>query len=106
MPKGRFYELYQDYVCSCILRVARELFALLPIEMVIIHAIGNLLNSKTGHLEDKPIISVATPRKTLETFNFEMLDPSDSMENFVHKMTFKKTKGFEAVEKLNPLDFQ
>ena len=77
-----------------------------PIEMVIIHAIGNLLNSKTGHLEDKPIISVAIPRKTLETFNFEMLDPSDSMENFVHKMTFKKTKGFEAVEKLNPLDFQ
>ncbi len=106
MPKVQFYELYQDYVCSCILRVARELFALLPIEMVIIHAIGNLLNSKTGHLEDKPIISVAIPRKTLDTFNFEMLDPSDSMENFVHKMAFKKTKGFEAVEKLNPLDFQ
>jgi hypothetical protein len=106
MPKSQFYELYQDYVCSCILRVARELFLLLPIEMVIIHAIGNLLNSKTGHLEDKPIISVTIPRKTLETLDFEMLDPSDSMANFVHKMKFKKTSGFEAVEKLNPLDFQ
>lgn len=30
MPKSRFYEIYQDYVCGCALRVARELFALLP----------------------------------------------------------------------------
>ncbi|MCK5055959.1 MAG: hypothetical protein KAT34_04850 [Candidatus Aminicenantes bacterium] len=106
MPKGYFYELYQDYVCGCILRVSRELFALLPVEMVIIHAIGNLLNSKTGNLEEKTILSAAIPRKTLETFNFDMLDPSDSMDNFVHKMNFKKSKSFEAVEKINPSDLK
>jgi hypothetical protein len=55
MPKTRFYALYQDYVCSCVLRVARELFALLPTDMVLVHAMGTLLNTKTGYMEEAPI---------------------------------------------------
>jgi len=106
MPQSRFYELYQDYVCGCVLRVARELFALLPIEMVIVNAVGNLLNTQTGYMEEQPILSVAIPRKTLEGLDFEMLDPSDSMSNFVHRMEFRKTKGFSAVETLRPSDLQ
>ena len=106
MPKSRFYELYQDYVCGCVLRVARELFALLPIEMVIVTAVGNLLNTQTGHLEEQPILSVAIPRKTLVELNFGALDPSDSMNKFVHQMDFKKTKGFSAVESIKPSDLQ
>ncbi|ABE52642.1 hypothetical protein [Methanococcoides burtonii] len=106
MPKGKYYELYQDYICSCVLRVAREVFALLPIEMVIVNCMGNLLNSQTGYMEEKPILSVAIPRKTLEGLNFEMLDPSDSMSNFIHRMAFKKTTGFSAVESLKAFDLQ
>ncbi|WP_415837463.1 hypothetical protein, partial [Parendozoicomonas haliclonae] len=30
MPIGKFNEIYQDYVCSAILRVAREFFSILP----------------------------------------------------------------------------
>jgi len=97
MPKGLFFELYQDYVCSCILRVVREIFALLPIEAVLINAKGKLLSSKTGHIEEQTILSVAIPIKTLNNINLDMIDPSDSMENFVHNMSFKKSKGFEAV---------
>lgn len=106
IPKTRFYALYQDYVCSCVLRVARELFALLPTEMVLVHAMGTLLNTKTGYMEEAPILSVAIPRETLEMLNLDMLDPSDSMGNFVHGMAFKKTKGFGAVERLSPSDFE
>lgn len=106
MPKGRFYELYQDYVCSCVLRVARELFVLLPIEMAIVNAMGSILNTQTGYMEEQTILSVAIPRKTLEGLNFEMVDPSDSMSNFVHRMTFRKTKGFSAVEVLGASDLQ
>lgn len=101
MPKNKFYEIYQDYVCGCSLRVARELFALLPIDMVIVNAIGSLLNKQTGHLEDTPILSVAIPRKTFDMLSFENLDPSDSLNNFVHNMNFKKGKGFEPVEVLD-----
>jgi hypothetical protein len=106
MPKTRFYELYQDYVCGCALRVARELFALLPIEMSIITAVSPLLNTNTGHIENQPILSVAIPRKTLGALNFEYLDPSDSLRNFVHNMKFQKTKGFTAVERISPCSIQ
>ena len=106
MPKGKFYELYQDHICSCVLRIARELFALLPIEMVLVNCLGNLLSSQTGYMEEKSILSVAIPRKTLEGLNFEMLDPSDSMSNFIHRMAFKRTTGFGAVESLKVSDLQ
>jgi hypothetical protein len=106
MSKTKYYELYQDYVCSCVLRVARELMALLPIEMVIVTAVGKLLNTQTGHIEEQPILSVAIPRDTLMGLNCDMIDPSDSMANFVHHMTFRKTKGFGAVKALAPSDLQ
>ncbi|MCK4558619.1 MAG: hypothetical protein KAV45_02475 [Calditrichia bacterium] len=100
MPKGKFYELYQDYVCGCVLRIARELFALLPIEEAVITTMGNLLNTQTGYMEKQSILSVFIPKETLCRLNFQMIDPSDSMNNFKHNMNFKKTTGFQAVEKI------
>jgi len=44
---------------------------------------------------------VAIPRKTFDMLSFENLDPSDSLNNFVHNMNFKKGKGFEPVEVLD-----
>lgn len=101
MPQGQFYELYQDYVCGCVLRVARELFALLPFEVVVVTATGNILDSQTGHMLEQPILSVAIQRKTLETLSLNLVDPSDSLKNFVHEMDFKKTKGFKPIKKLD-----
>jgi len=106
MPKTRFYGLYQDYVCGAVLRIARELCALLPIDIAIVTAIGELLNTKTGYIEEEPILSVIIPRATLKKLNFEMLDPSDAMENFIHNMRFLKTKGFRPVQKLLPSDIE
>jgi hypothetical protein len=101
MPQGQFYELYQDYVCGCALRVARELFALLPFTLAVVTATANMLNSQTGHLEQQPILSVAIQRKTLENLNLSLIDPSDSLKNFVHEMDFKKTRGFKPVKQLD-----
>lgn len=106
MPVGRYNELHQDYVCSCALRVAREVFAILPVESVIVTANDELLNSKTGHLEEQPILSVLFVRRTLQALNFEKIDPSDSMQNFVHEMGFKKTTGLTAVTELDPAQFR
>lgn len=106
MPKGRFYEIYQDYVCGAVLRVANELCALLPVEMVITTAVDELLDKKTGHLQEQAVLSVAIPRPTLERMNLENVDPSDALSNFVHRMKFKKTAGFEPVEKLTAADLE
>lgn len=106
MPKSRFNELYQDHICGCVLRVARELFALLPLDIIVVHAMGHVLNTQTGHMEEKPILSAAIPRQTLEALNFKRLDPSDSLGNLVHRMDFKRLKGFMPVEPLDPADFR
>lgn len=100
MPRSRFNEIYQDYVCSSVLRVANELFSIIPDKILIVTAVDDLLDTKTGHLKESPILSVAVSRDTLKSLNLEAIDPSDSMNNFVHNMSFKKTKGFEKVERV------
>ena len=102
MPKGKFNEIYQDYVCSCTLRVGNELFSAIPDQLVLVTAVDDLLNSQTGHLESSPILSVVMSRNTIRNINLQTIDPSDSMINFKHNMSFKKTKGFEKVERINP----
>ena len=100
MSKSNFNELYQDHICSAVLRVAREVFAYLPIEQARINAIAKLLNSKTGYIEDKPVLSVIIPPATINSLNLDSIDPSDSMKNFVHNMNFKKTTGFIEIQKV------
>lgn len=100
MPKGKFFELYQDYVCGGVLRVARETFAYLPINTIIVHAISNITNMSTGHIEELPILSAIIPRSIIENLNFNSIDPSDSLKNFQHNMKFIKTSGFSAVDKV------
>jgi len=100
IPKAKYNEFYQDYVCSCVLRVAREVFALLPIKKVYISANANMLNPKTGYTEVQSLLSIFIPRETLDKLNFDLIDPSDSMSNFNHNMKFKKTSGFEPVTKI------
>ncbi|WP_296386799.1 hypothetical protein [Winogradskyella sp.] len=100
MPKSRFNELYQDHICSASMRIAREVFAYLPVDYARINALSKLVNTKTGHLEEQPILSVIFPPETIDSLNLETIDPSDSMQNFVHNMSFSKTKGFSIIEKV------
>ncbi|MBF5039513.1 hypothetical protein INP77_08425 [Methylophilus sp. 13] len=101
MPITKFYELYQDYVCGCALRIANELFSILQEDKVVITVIDTLLNTSNGHLEEKPILSVLIPRVTMSKLNMVTVDPSDSMSNFIHNMSFNKKTGFSAVSKVN-----
>ncbi len=100
MPKGKGLELYQDHVCSALIRVTRETLGVVPIETVRANAVSKAVNTKTGHLEDQIIISAIIPRATLQGFNLSHIDPSDSLTNFVHNMKFRKTKGFDIVKKV------
>lgn len=102
MPQGQFYDLYQDYICGCVLRVAREIFALLPFDTVIATAVGDVVNPQTGHLEEKPLLSVAIPRGTLDKLDLNSIDPSESMKNFIHCMDFRKNKGFQVIARIEP----
>ncbi len=106
MPKGKYNELYQDYVCGSALRIAREVLSYLPIKFVIVHSMSELVNTKTGHLENTPLLSILVPSETIDKLNFNSLDPSDSMTNFVHNMKFTKTNGLSPVEKIKLSEFK
>lgn len=109
MPKARFHELYQDYICSCILRVGREVFALLPIKTLLITASADAIDTQTGHTVERPVLSVAMPKDVVSRLDFERLDPSDSMINFIHRGDFKTSRqsgAFGSIVPLTPTDLQ
>lgn len=100
MTKTAYYEMLQDYVCSVMIRMARDLFALLPVERVIIHAVDDALNTATGNTEEVTYVSVIFDRATFNKINLDAIDPSDSLSNFEYNMKFGKTTGFKPVVKL------
>lgn len=103
MPAGQFNELYQDYVASVALKVAGDLFHILPLPEVYVTCVVRMLNPKTGHQELTPILSVQFVRDTFLNLNLANIDPSDSMDNFRHEMKFSRTKGFSAIAPLEQL---
>ena len=107
MPRARFHEIYQDYVCGCMLRVAREVFAMLPIDTVLITASADILDTRTGQTLEQPVLSAIMPRALVVRLDFNKLDPSDAMENFLHRGNFKasrKTGAFQPITPLTPAD--
>jgi hypothetical protein len=100
IPAGKRNELYQDYVCGCALRAARELLTFLPLARVVVQVEATLLDAATGHARSQPILSVGIPRATLDTMRLDSVDPSEAMRLFPHRMGFKRSQGFFAVQPL------
>ncbi len=100
LSKSAYYDLMQDYVCSTTIRIARDAFALLPVKTVIVHAVDNILNTATGFEEEMTLLSVKFDRDRLMALNMSMIDPSDALGNFETNMRFKKTTGFEPVDRV------
>lgn len=98
MAKGKYLQLYQDYVCSCTLRIAREFFNLLPLKEVLV----NVYDEAPADSEEEfgCILSVLFPKEKFESLNFVNIDCSDTIELFEHNMKFLKTKGFKLVEEI------
>lgn len=103
MSKAQFHEIYQDYVCGCMLRVAREVLAVLPVEMLLITALADVLNSQTGQTTEQPVLSAAMPRAVIASLKFDSLDPSDALENFQHRGDFKTSRKLGAFQPIVPL---
>ncbi|MDP4217966.1 MAG: hypothetical protein Q8927_17315 [Bacteroidota bacterium] len=101
MPPSKRNGLYQEHISSSILRVAREVLALLPLAYVIVNARTELLNMATGRMEVQVILSIAAYPETLAGMDFNRLDPAECLRNFKHNIDFSKTAGFRRVERLN-----
>lgn len=65
-------ELYNEYVAACTIRVARDLFALLPVRYVIVHA-------QSG---EKSVLEAKFDKNILQTIDFEHREAIEIIEMF------------------------
>lgn len=91
LPAEQYNLLLQDYVCGCAIRVARDMFALLPLRHIIVDA------EDSG----RDILSVDFTKKAFEQLEFETLDASDAVEQFQHEMDFDAHRGFAPIVALD-----
>jgi hypothetical protein len=107
MPKRLFHDIYLDYLCGCVLRVAREVFTLLPVDTILVTAAADALDSRTGQTVEQPVLSVVMPRADVTSLNFDRLIPSDAIEVFKYRGDFKasrKSEEFQSITPLTPAD--
>ena len=102
ITKTAYFDLMRDYVSSTILRVARDTFALLPVQTVLIHAQDVQVNSATGQDEEFTLVSAKITRNQIGGINFERVDPSDCLGSFECKEKFRKTEGYAPVDRILP----
>lgn len=80
----------QDAVCSVVIRAARDAFALLPLDDVVVHAVQN----------SKTILSVHCSRAAFASIQFGGKAPSDLIEEFSGNMKFSSLLGFREVNRI------
>ena len=91
LPEREKNQFLQDYVCGSAIRVAQDLFALLPLRHIIVEALD----------KNKLILSVDFDGKKFDKISFENADASDVIESFAHHMDFSPEKGFKEI---TPMD--
>ena len=65
-------DLYEDFVCGCVIRVARDTFALLPVEKVFVEVSD----------ETNTLFECCFEKNTFEKIKFSYSDPSDIVNKF------------------------
>lgn len=98
--KSKYYRMSKDFVSSHAIWTARCLFASLPVETCVIHMTETVINTSTGHYEQRVLLSVLFDRETMNELNVDLVDPSDAMDNFQHHIDFRVTKGFRSVKRV------
>lgn len=98
MSKTKFYKIYHDFVWSCTFRIAREVFAILPIDV-------SIINVFDFSFHFNPIISVIIHEHNLRDVNFDFsYCATDLIEQINYRMKFLKTKGFREVQNFSLSD--
>ncbi len=100
MPVMRRMELIKQYVCSCSLRIASDMFAALPIGAVIVHARDYVIDESTGSLREGDILSVLYTPDIINKIKYDSVQPSELIEELIHTMKFMKTKGFKNINRI------
>ena len=106
MAKARFHEIYQDYVCGCMLRTANEIFGFLPVQAALVTASVGFIDTATGQFEVRPVLSVGFSRDAFASLTLDKVDPSDAIDGFVHRGDAKASRRTGAFVPIEPLSLE
>lgn len=90
--KKEFVSIYQDHLCSAVLRMARDFIALLPVKTIVIHGYIPDLDSANGQQKERCVLSCALSRTAMNQIDFNQIDPSDCVSSFPHSMKISKSE--------------
>ncbi|WP_136606656.1 hypothetical protein [Paenibacillus dokdonensis] len=94
------HEMERKYVCGSVLRIARELFAVLPLDTVLVHARDTKVVRDTGQEEYVTVLSVEFERGMLSNVDMEQEACPQLLEQFRHHIKYDSSTGFGPVEQL------
>jgi hypothetical protein len=103
MPKKHYHEIYQDYVCGAVLRIAREVFALLPVHTILAHATVTLADRINGSQRQTLVLSALLDSSRMNSIDFNRADASDTVESFPHSGSVKASRSTGEFIEVKPM---
>jgi hypothetical protein len=96
--KKRFWEIYQDYVSSITLRVAKEYFSFFTMRNdVIIKSYSEILDESTGNEDTGLILASKFDRNELYKINLQNVDPSSCISRFPLIVDYSPLNGYRLI---------
>lgn len=97
-PRPEYCRLLRDHVCSAGLRAARELFALLPLEEIVVTVVDSSRDAATGQPRRRTLLRFGAQRTALDALDFYELDSAEAMLRLWHRADFEGSGRLAALE--------
>lgn len=94
MPREKSLKLYRGYASSAVLKVASDLFRLIPAGNVVVTAIAPCQVADSEYDEEWPVLSANLLRQNVLAMDMPNVDPVAALKIFQHSERFHATQGF------------
>lgn len=97
MPREKSMKLYRAYASSAVLKVASDLFRLVPAGNIVVTAIAPCNVADSEYDEEWPVLSANLMRKPIMEMDMPNAEPIAVIQAFQHSERFHPTHGFGRV---------
>jgi deoxyadenosine/deoxycytidine kinase len=97
IPSLKYNSIHKDHMLSLVFRVAKEVFCLLPIDMLHLVVKEYVSTSSSGADKFVPVFEIVFSRSEFTKLDMETVIISDEINNFRHCIKFKKSAGFTTI---------
>jgi len=98
MQETDFNVLFYSFLCSSAIRIARETFALLPVEHLIVNVFESNIILMADEKVGRAILAVNFDQPQISTLDFSSDDCSSLLRSFPHHLSFSASAGFKEVD--------